>query len=150
MSKGHKPNKIWVYEVSKFYNRSLKSWMQDNDVEMYSLHNERKSVAAEIFIRTLKNKICKFMTAVLKNGYIDKLNDTFHRTIKMKSIDVKLSTYIDFDVENNDQDAKFKVADHARIFKYKNIFSNDYTTNWSEKVLDYQNSQKCCTVDTCY
>ena len=68
----------------------------------------------------------------------------------MKSIDVKLSTYIDFDVENNDQDPKFKLADHVRIFKYKNIFSNDYTTNWSEKVLNYQNSQECCTVDTCY
>ena len=84
MSKGHKPNKSWVYEFSKFYNRSLKSSMQDNDEEMYSLHNERKSVAPEIFIRTLKNKICKFMTAVLKNGYIDKLNDIIHFIEQLK------------------------------------------------------------------
>ena len=69
---------------------------------MYSIHNEGKSVVAERFIRTLKNKIYKYMTSISKNMYIDKLNDivdeynnTHHRTIKMKSIDVKDNTYID-------------------------------------------------------
>ena len=51
-----KPNKIWVDKGSEFYNRSIKLWLQDNDLEIYSSHNEGKCVVAEIFIRTLKNK----------------------------------------------------------------------------------------------
>ena len=51
-----KPNKIWVDKGSEFYNRSIKSWLEKNDMEMYSILNERKSVLAERFIRTLKNK----------------------------------------------------------------------------------------------
>ena len=97
-----KPNKIWVDKGSEFYNNSFKKWLKDNDIEMYSIHNEGKSVIAERFIRTLKNKIYKYMTSISKNMYIDKLNDivdeynnTHHRTIKMKSIDVKDNTYID-------------------------------------------------------
>ena len=91
-----KPNKIWVDKGSEFYNSSFKKWLKDNDIEMYSTHNERKSVVAERFISTLKNKIYKHMTAVSKNVYIDKLDDivneynnTYHRTIKMKPIEVK-------------------------------------------------------------
>ena len=81
---------------------------------MYSIHNEGKSVAAERFIRTLKTKIYKYMTSVSKNVYIDKLDDivneynnTYHRTIKMKPVDVKDNTYIDFKKEVNDRDLKF-------------------------------------------
>ena len=70
-----KPNKIWVNKGSKFCNRSMKSWLQDNDIVMYSTHNEGKSVVAERFIRTLKNKIYKHMTSISKNVYIDKLLD---------------------------------------------------------------------------
>ena len=77
----------------------MKSWLGKNDIEMYSTHNEGKSVVAEIFIRTLKNKIYKYMTSVSKNGYINKLDDivkkynnTYHRTIIMKPANVKSST----------------------------------------------------------
>ena len=70
-----KPNKIWVDKGSEFYNNSFKKWLKDNDIEMYSIHNEGKSVVAERFIRTLKTKIYKYMTSVSKNVYIDKLND---------------------------------------------------------------------------
>ena len=70
-----KPNKIWVDKGSEFYNRSIKSWLEKNDMEMYSILNERKSVLAERFIRTLKNKIFKYMTSISKNVYIDKLDD---------------------------------------------------------------------------
>ena len=59
-SKGRKPNKIWVDKGSEFYNSSFKKWLKDNDVEMYSIHNERKSVVAERFIRTIKTKIYKY------------------------------------------------------------------------------------------
>ena len=61
-----KPNKTWVDKGSEFYNSSLKKWLKDNDIEMYSTHNEGKSVVAERFIRTLKSKIYKHMTALLK------------------------------------------------------------------------------------
>ena len=62
-----KPNKIWVDKGSEFYNRSIKSWLEKIDIEMYSTHNEGKSVVAERFIRTLKNKIYKYMTSISKN-----------------------------------------------------------------------------------
>ena len=70
-----KPNKIWVDKESEFYNNSFKKWLKDNDIEMYSIHNEGKSVVAERFIRTLKTKIYKYMTSVSKNVYIGKLDD---------------------------------------------------------------------------
>ena len=70
-----KPNKIWVDKGSKFYNNSFKKWLKDDDIEMYSIHNEGKLVVAEISIRTLKNKIYKYMRAISKNVYIDKLDD---------------------------------------------------------------------------
>ena len=70
-----KPNKIWVDKGSEFYNNSFKKWLKDNDIEMYSIHNEGKSVVAERFIRTLKTKIYKYMTLVSKNVYIAKLDD---------------------------------------------------------------------------
>ena len=70
-----KPNKIWVDKGSEFYNASFKTWLRDNDIGMYSTHNEGKSVVAERFIRTLKSKIYKYMTSISKNVYIDKLDD---------------------------------------------------------------------------
>ena len=70
-----KPNKIWVDKGSEFYNAFFKKLLQDNDIVMYSTHNEGKSVVAERFIRTLKSKIYKYMTSISKNVYIDKLDD---------------------------------------------------------------------------
>ena len=109
---------------------------------MYSIHNKEKSVVAERFIRTLQTKIFKYMTLVSKNVYIDKLDDimdgysnTYHRTIKMKLIDAMDNTYVDFTKEVNDKDPKFKVGDHVRISKYKNIFAKGYMPNWSEEVF---------------
>ena len=82
------------------------------------------------------------MTSTSKNVYIDKLfyivnerNNTYHNTIKMKLIDVKSSTYIDFGKENNDKDPKFKVSDHVRILKCKNIFAKSIAPNWSEEIF---------------
>ena len=108
---------------------------------MYSIHNEGKSVAKR-FIRTLKTKIYKYMTSISKNVYVNKLDDivneynnTYHKTIKMKPLDVKDNTYIDSSKEVNDKDPKFKVGDYVRISKYKNIFAKGYTPNWSEEVF---------------
>ena len=101
---------------------------------MYLINNEGKLVVAERFIRTLKTKIYKYMTSVSKNVYIDKLDDmvdednnTYHKTIKMKSVNPKDNTYIDFFKKVNDRDPKFKVGDHVRIYRYKNIFAKRYT-----------------------
>ena len=104
-----KPSKIWIDKGGEFYNRSMKSWSEKNDIKMYSTHNEGKSVITERFIRTIKNKIYKYVTPLSKNVYIDKLDDIVHkynnkkhRTIKMKPIEVKDNTYIDFGKEVND------------------------------------------------
>ena len=140
--KGRRPNKIWVDKESESYNNSFKGWLKDNDIYMYSIHNEGKSVIAERFIRTLKNKIYRYMTTISKNVFIDNLDDivdeynnTYHKTIKMKPTDVKNNTYLDFEKEVNDKDPKFKVDDYVRIFRYKNIFAQGYMPNWSEEVF---------------
>ena len=65
-----KPNKIWGDKGSDFYNNYFNKWLKDNDAEMYSIHNKGKSVVAERFIRTLKNKIFKHMTAISKNVFL--------------------------------------------------------------------------------
>ena len=131
-----KPNKIWVDQGSEFYNNNLKKWLSDNSIIMYSSYNEGKSVVAERFIRTLKNKLHKHMTATGKNVYYDilddvvnKYNNTKHSTIKMKPIDVKNDNkriYID---EHNEKDSRFKVGDRVRISKFKNIFAKGCTSN---------------------
>ena len=98
-----KPNKIWPDKSSEFYNRSMKSWLETNDIEMYSTHNKGKSVAAEIFIRTLKNKIISIWLQYQKcDVYIDKLDDiikkyinNYHSRVKMKPVKVKSKPYID-------------------------------------------------------
>ena len=120
----------------------MKSWLEKNDTEMYLAHNEGKSVVAETFIRTLKNKIYKYMTSIPKNVYIDKLDDiinkynnTFHRTIKIKPVDVKPNTYIDFSKKINDEDSKSKIGDIVKISKYKNIFAKGYVPNSAEEVF---------------
>ena len=109
---------------------------------MYSTNNEGKSVIAKRFIRTLKNKIYKYLASISKNVYIDKLDDIvkeysnkYHTSIKMKPVDVMDNTYIDFKKEINNKDPKFKIGDHVRISKYKNIFAKGYMPNWSEEIF---------------
>ena len=136
-----KPNKIWVDTGSEFYNNYFEKWLRDNNIEMYSTHNDGKSVIAERFIRTLKNIIYKYMTSISKNVYIKKLDDIIikynntYTSIKMKPVDVKDNTYINFKKEVNDKSPKFKVGDHVRISKYKNIVAKGYVPNWSEEIF---------------
>ena len=103
MNQGKKQKHFWEDNGSKFYNKSMKSWLEKNNIEMYSTHNDRKSVVAERFIRTLKTKIYKYMTSLSKNVYIDKLDDIVN-------------------VDVNDKDTKFKIGDHITISKYKEHF----------------------------
>ena len=120
-------------------------------MEMYSRHNERKSVDVERFIRTLKTNIYKHMTAVSKNVYIDKLdnivnefNNTYHGTIKMKPADVKDIAYVGTSKDINDLDPKFKVGDHVRISKCKNIFVIKKVKNivlWTYGINDFNGEE---------
>ena len=113
---------------------------------MYSTFNEGKSVVGERFIRTLKNIIFKHMTAISKNVYFDvlddivnKYNNTIHRTIKMKPIDVTNVSFAECNEESNKRNSKFKVGDRVRISKYKNIFAKGYAPNWSEEIFLIKN-----------
>ena len=82
------------------------------------------------------------MTSISTNVYINKLgylvnenNNINHSTFKMMPVDVNSSTYIDFGAENNDKDPKFKVGDHVRISKYKNVFEKRYAANWGKEIF---------------
>ena len=132
---GRKPNKIWVDQGSEFYNHVFKRWLSRNNIIMYSTYNEGKSVVAGRFIRTLKNKLCKHMTATGKNVYYDVLDDIvneYNNIIKMKPKDNNKRVYID---EHNEKRSRFKVGDRVRISKFKNIFAKGYTPNWSREIF---------------
>ena len=139
---GKKTNKIRVDQGGEFYNNVFKKWLSDNDIIMYSTYNEGKSVAAERFIRTLKNKSYKHMTATGKNVYYDvlddavnKYNNTKHSTSKMKPIDVGDNNKRVYTDEHNEKDSRFNVGDRVRISKFKNIFAKGYTPNWSKELF---------------
>ena len=109
---------------------------------MYPTYNEGKSVVAERFIRTLKIKIYKYMTAISNNVYfnflndiVNKYNNTYHKTFKMKLIDVKSDSFAEYNKESNEKDPKFKVGNDVRISKYKKIFADVYAPNWSEDIF---------------
>ena len=109
---------------------------------MYSTHNEGKYVVAEKIIRNLRNKTYKRMTAISKSVYFNVLNyivseynNAYHKTIKMKPVDVKSGSFAEYNEESNEKDPKFKVGDHVRISKYKNIFAKAYAPNWSEEIF---------------
>ena len=136
-----KPNKIWVDQGSEFYNNNFKKWLSDKNIIMYSTYNEGKSVVAERFIRILKNKLYKHMTATGKNVYYDvlddiinKYNNTKHSTIKMKQIEAKNNKIVYID-EHNEKDSRFKIGDRVRISKFKNIFAKGYTPDWSREIF---------------
>ena len=116
--------------------------LSGNNIIMYSTYNEGKSVVAERFIRTLKNKLYKHMAATGKNVYFDvlddvvnKYNNTKHSTIKMKTIDVKDNNKREYIDEHNEKDSRFKAGDRVRISQFKNIFAKGYTPNWSKEIL---------------
>ena len=115
-----------------------------NDIEMYSTHNEGKSVVDGRFIKTLKNKIYKYTNSISKNVSINKLDDivnkynnTYHSTIKIKpvTVNVKSNTYIDSSIKINNEDPKFNICDNVRISKHKNIFAKGCIPNWSVEVF---------------
>ena len=131
-----KPNKLWVDQGKEIYKSFMQIWLDDN-ILMYSTHNEGKPVVAERFIRTLKTKIYKKMTTNNSKsylGYLNKLvneyNNTYHRSVGKKPIDADFSALTE-ETESSYKSTKLKVGDRFRITKYKNIFRKGYTEIWS-------------------
>ena len=142
ITKGRKPNKTWVDQGSQFCNQSFKDVLKGGNIGMYSTYNEEKYVVAERSITTIKTKIHKYMTTISKNAYynvldniVNKYNNTVQKTIKTKSIDVTDDSYAEYNEHSNNKNPRFKVGDHVRISKYKNIFVKGYTPNWSQEVF---------------
>ena len=130
------------YQGSEFYNNSFKDFLKINNIEMYSTYNEGKSVVAERFIRRLKHNIFKQVTAISKNVYFDvwddianKYNNTVHRSIKMKPVDVTDDSYAECNENSNEKDPKFKVGDHVRTLKYKKNLLKDTLQIGQKKFL---------------
>ena len=132
ISKWRKPNKIWVDQSGEFYHNSFKDFLKINNIELYSIYNEGKFVAAERFIRTLKNKIFKHMTAISKNVYfdvlddiVDKYNNTVHRTIKMMPIDVRDDSYAEYNQDFNKEILNLKLVTMLEFQNTKTFFLKD-------------------------
>ena len=127
----------------------MKSWLEKNHIEMYSTHDEEKSVIAEISIRTFKNKIYKNMTSGWKNVSHDKLDDivnksnnTYHSTIIVKPVDAKSNTYIGSTKEINNKNPKFKIGDIVKVSKYKNYFYKRLQKTFYENELQKINQKE--------
>ena len=127
----------------------MKSWLEKNHIEMYSTHDEEKSVIAEISIRTFKNKIYKNMTSGWKNVSHDKLDDivnksnnTYHSTIRVKPVDAKSNTYIGSTKEINNKNPKFKIGDIVKVSKYKNYFYKRLQKTFYENKLQKINQKE--------
>ena len=146
-----KSNKIWVQKGSELYHRSMKSWLEKNAIGIYSTDNEGKSLVAERFIRTLKNKIYKHMTSISDNIYIDKLDDIVNKynnaypsTIRMKLFDVKSNTYIDSSKKLMMKILNLKLMILLEHQNIKNIFAKDYVPNWSKEILSLKKLKTLC------
>ena len=126
---------------SEFYNKLMPEWLENNDIFIFLTYNEGKSVITERFIRTLKAKIYKKMTANDSRTYlsylnkmVDQYNNTYHHSINKKPINADYSALTEPN-ETNSKALKFKVNDGVRIVKYENIFIKGYIENWSREIF---------------
>ena len=130
-----KPNKLWVDQGREFDHKLMQEWLDKNNTLMDSTHNNSKSVIAERFIKTLKSKIYKKMTANDRKSYlsylyklVDQYHNTYHHSINKKPNNANYSALTEKN-ETNSKANKFKVNNRVRIIKYKNIFSKGYCEN---------------------
>ena len=136
-----KLNKLWVDQGREFYNKRMPGWFDNNDILMYSTHSEVKSVIIERFIKILKAKIYKKITANNNKSYLSylnklvaKCNNAYHHSINKKPIITDYSVSIE-KIETSSKAPKFKVNDRVRITKYKNNFSKGYIENLSREIF---------------
>ena len=126
----------------------MKSFLRNNYIEVYSAQNKGQSAIAKRFIRTLKKKkLCNYITSMPKkvciyklDDIVNKYNNTYHSTIKIKAVGINSNTYINSSKEVRNKDPKLKIGVSDRILKYKNIFAKDYTQS-------VKKSPKSCLVD---
>ena len=142
-----KPGKLWVDEGKEFYNRTLKTWLNDNDIDMYSTHNEGKAVVVERFNRTMKSRMWRYFTANSTNVYVDVLpqlirdyNNAKHRSIGMSPAQASRKENERFMRQKpaptkSRGSPRFKVGDEVRIAVSKRHFEKGYTPNWTEEVF---------------
>ena len=142
ISEVRKPNKIWVDQGSEFYNNSFKDFLKMDNIDMHSTYNEGKSVIVERFIRTVKNKIFKHLTAISKNIYfdvlddiVDKYNNTVHRTIKMKRIDVTDDSYAEYNEDFNKKTLNLKLVTMLKFQNTKTFLLKDILQICQKKFL---------------
>ena len=119
----------------------MQEWLGNNNILMYSTHNEGESVIAERFMKTLKTKIYVKMTASDSKSYLSYLNksvgqynNTYHHYIGKKPTNANYSALTE-KIEMNPKAPKIKVNDRVKITKYNKIFSNVYTENWSREIF---------------
>lgn len=143
-----KPDKLWVDKGTEFYNRTFRDWLKENEIDMYSTHNEGKAVVVERFNRTIKTWMWKYFTANSTRRYFDALpellrryNHSVHRSIKMSPHDASQKGN-EAEVWSNlygqstaKRKPRFAVGDRVRITKAKRHFEKGYTANWTEEVF---------------
>ena len=148
------PHKLWTDMGGEFYNRVLKSYLKEHDIELYSTYNEGKAVMAERVIRTIKEKMYRMRTDAKKKTNtwkplliqaVNKYNDSVHSSIRVTPTDAYNDPDIIRDVasdnnfknenENKPKQYKFKVGDRVRIFKFKTQFEKGYTAKWTSEIF---------------
>lgn len=145
-----KPKHLWVDKGTEFYNVTMKRWLKDADIKMYSTENEGKAVVVERFNRTLKSKMWKYFSANSTYKYTDILqkliqqyNNTKHRSVKMTPVEasrkgnkeqVYSNLYHDLRREGQ-RNSKYQIGDRVRLIKQKRHFEKGYTPNWTEEVF---------------
>ena len=119
----------------------MQEWLNKNDVLMYSTHNEAKSVIIERFVKTLKAKLYKKMTANDSKSYFNQLhklvnqyNNSYHHSINKKLINADYSALTE-KIKTNSKAPELTVNDRVKITKYKNICNKGYTKNWLRKIF---------------
>ena len=146
---GRKPSRLWVDKGTEFYNKTFKKYLEQNDIHMYSTHNEGKAVVVERFNRTIKTRMWKYFSANSTTRYFDILpallqqyNHSVHRSTGMTPHDASQK-------ENEEEvriklqgksrarapKAKFRIGEQVRIAKLKRHFEKGYSPNWTEEVF---------------
>ena len=153
------PNKLWTDSGTEFYNRILKSYLKEHNIDLYSTYNEGKAVLAERVIRTIKEKMYRMRTDMEKKirtwkplleQAVEKYNNTIHSSIKETPMTAynnpdsirDIASDNNFRHENEKianpkkhKQKKFKVGDRVRIFKYKNKFEKGHTAKWTNEIF---------------
>lgn len=147
---GRKPTKLWVDQGTEFYNRVFRSWLKENDIEMYSVFNEGKAVVVERFNRTLKEWMWKYFSVNSTRKYVDILNSLLelyntrkHSSIRMTPREASMTKnedkvyhYLHGDLPVSFVKAKYKIGDKVRISKKKGKFEKGYTPRWTEEIFE--------------